>query len=509
MKRILIFLLCGLLLASGVAAQAADDTDTEALIDSVLSACVAQAGADSVQDWIDGDLSDGAGTRGEWYIIGLSQYKDEYDFDRYRSALEEYVAENDIRSATSRQRVALTFLAIGGGEDFIAEVAGNSIGELGIMSYVFGLHLMNNGVDCPGHSVASVTEAILALQVPGGGWAIRGELPEMDTTAMTIQALAPYYGSDQAVAEAVDKALAALSAYQLPDGSFESYGVANPESAAQVMTALCALGTEPLTDERFIKNGNTLLDGMLSFRLADGSYAHSDDGKPNNTATLQAFYNLVALWRYENGLSPFHRLDGPGEAVERGLTLPRDFRFWGSAAAVAAGLLGCLALFLRGRRNYKNYLFVLILAALVAVGVQFIHIEKPEDYYGAVTPLGEDTITTTITIRCDTVAGERDYIPADGVILDGVTVELNRNATALDQLVSAAKAHNIHMENEGGVSSYISGLAYLYEYDFGDLSGWMLRVNGVMADVGCGEYTLEEGDHVEWLYSREMGADLQ
>ena len=98
--------------------------------------------------------------------------------------------------------------------------------------------------------------------------------------------------------------------------------------------------------------------------------------------------------------------------------------------------------------------------------------------------------------------------PADGVILDKVTVELNRDATVLDQLVSAARTHNIHMENEGGVSSYISGLAYLYEFEFGELSGWMLRVNGVMADVGCGEYTLEDGDCVEWLYSLEMGADI-
>lgn len=508
MKRIIILLLCGLLLSSGMAALAADAPDTEELIESVLSACVEQSGADSVQEWIDGDLTDGAGTRGEWYIIGLSQYKTDYDFTGYRKALEKYVAENEIRSATSRQRVALTFLAVGGGEDYIASVAEDSIGELGIMSYVFGLHLLNNGVVCPGHTAETVIDAILARQVPQGGWAIRGELPEMDTTAMTIQALAPHYEADPAVAEAVDKALEALSAYQLPNGSFESYGVANPESAAQVMTALCALGQNPLEDERFIQNGNTLLDGMLSYRLPDGSYAHSDDGKTNNTATLQAFYNLVALWRYEQGIGPFHRLDGPGAEEGKSLSLPRDYRFWVSAAAATAGLVLCLVLFLRGRRNAKNYLFVLALAALVAVGVQFLEIQKPTDYYGGQETLGEDTITTTISIRCDTVAGERDYLPADGVILDNVTVELNRDATVLDQLVSAARTHNIHMENEGGVSSYISGLAYLYEFEFGELSGWMLRVNGVMADVGCGEYTLEDGDCVEWLYSLEMGADI-
>jgi hypothetical protein len=180
-----------------------------------------------------------------------------------------------------------------------------------------------------------------------------------------------------------------------------------------------------------------------------------------------------------------------------------------AAAAIALGLFGCLVLFIRGKRNGKNYAFVLVLAVLAAVGIQFLQVESAGDYYGSAAVLGEDTIQTTLTIRCDTVAGEREHIPADGVVLDRVAIEVNRGASALDQLVSACRTYNIHMEHEGGVSDYISGLAYLYEYEFGDMSGWMLRVNGKLADVGCGAYTLEEGDTVEWLYSREMGADLQ
>ena len=145
----------------------------------------------------------------------------------------------------------------------------------------------------------------------------------------------------------------------------------------------------------------------------------------------------------------------------------------------------------------------------MACAVQFIDIRKPEDYYGGEIVLGEDTIVTTLSIRCDTVAGEKEYIPDDGVILNAVSVELNRGSTAADQLVAAARQYSIQMENEGGVSEYISGIAYIYEYDFGDLSGWMYRVNGQFADVGCGEYTLADGDVVEWLYTREMGADLE
>lgn len=507
MKRILICLLCGLLLASVPVAYAADSNDTEALLDSVLSACLAEVGADDVQEWIDGDLTDGAGSRGEWYIIGLSQSGLDCDFSRYRKALEKYVEGHEIRSAASRQRVALTFLAIGGGEDYIAAVMDNSMGDMGLMSEVFGLHLINNGVTHPIHNAESVIDTIVSMELPGGGWAIRGDVPETDTTAMVLQALAPHRET-RPVAEVIERALVVLSESQLPDGSYQSYGVANPESGAQIMTALCALGIHPLEDSRFIKEGNTLLDGILLFQLPDGSFSHDLGGERNPTATLQVFYNLVALHRYEQGLTAFHHMDGPGETA-KGMELPTDYRFWVAAAAGMLGLGYCLVLVIQGRKNPKNYLFVLILAMAVAVGIQFIQLEKPENYYGQAEQLGEDTITTTIAIRCDKVAGQRDYIPADGVVLPATAIELNRGATAVEQLVAAARTHNIHLENEGGVSDYISGMAYLYEYDFGDLSGWVFCVNGEVSAVGCGEYELQPGDHVEWIYSLEMGADIQ
>ena len=215
MKRTVILLLCAVLLASVPAARAAGETaNTEELIDSVLAACAEQAGAGSVQEWIDGELTRNAGSRGEWYVIGLSQYKGEYDFSRYRAALEAYVAEHEIRSATSRQRIALTFLAIGGGEDFIAGTASDSIGRLGIMSYAYGLHLINNGVDCPEFTAEQVIGEILSLRKADGGWAAAGDQAEVDTTAMVVQALAPYYTVDETVAGAIDRALEILSGCQ-------------------------------------------------------------------------------------------------------------------------------------------------------------------------------------------------------------------------------------------------------------------------------------------------------
>ncbi len=76
--------------------------------------------------------------------------------------------------------------------------------------------------------------------------------------------------------------------------------------------ALCCLGIEPLTDPRFIKNGNTLLDGILRYRMPDGGFVHSfvyDPDNPtsspdrsNTMAGEQTLCAMAALWRQANGM---------------------------------------------------------------------------------------------------------------------------------------------------------------------------------------------------------------
>ena len=107
------------------------------------------------------------------------------------------------------------------------------------------------------------------------------------------------------------------------------------------------------------------------------------------------------------------------------------------------------------------------------------------------------------------MAGRADHIPADGVILAETEIILDEGSTAYDQLVAAVKEYSIQMVNNGSSrQAYIAGINYLYEFDYGELSGWMFAVNGEFASVGCGEYKLKEGDRVEWLYTTNLGKDL-
>jgi len=136
-----------------------------------------------------------------------------------------------------------------------------------------------------------------------------GDYGDIDVTAMTIQALAPQYDSSGAVSEAVDRAVDFLSERQKEDGGYESFGNPNAESTAQVLMAVSALGIDCRYDDRFIKEGNDLIDGIAQYRLPDGSFCHTKDEGFNETATVQAYYSFVAFRRMTEGKSPLLVLD--------------------------------------------------------------------------------------------------------------------------------------------------------------------------------------------------------
>ncbi|MFQ7103154.1 MAG: hypothetical protein ACLRQA_08925, partial [Anaerovoracaceae bacterium] len=135
----------------------------------------------------------------------------------------------------------------------------------------------------------------------GGGWALSGTAADPDITAMAIQSLAPYYDSDADVKEAVDKAVEKLSQIQKSDGGFASWGTVNSESCAQVIVALTALGIDPDEDERFIKNGRSVVDAMMTFAVDGGGFRHVSSGSVNGMATEQAYYALAAYDRFLQG----------------------------------------------------------------------------------------------------------------------------------------------------------------------------------------------------------------
>ena len=252
---------------------------------------------------------------GEWMVIGLARSGRTVPAGYYDNVVEYVKAKADANErlhpakVTDNARVILALTAIG--KD-VTNVGGhNLLKGLDNMAYV-----QTQGINGPiwalialdSHNyptMGDVTrekliQVILDAQLTDGGWDLSAENADTDMTAMAIQALAPYYKTNETVKAAVDKALEALSALQRNDGGFGSWGTVNSESCDQVIVALTALGIDPTTDSRFIKNGNTVLDALAGFYVNGGGFRHTANGDLDGMATEQGYYALAAYYRFAN-----------------------------------------------------------------------------------------------------------------------------------------------------------------------------------------------------------------
>ena len=491
LKRILA-LLCALLLAFTLAAGAEP---------SILDFKAAQSGN---ANWVESALPDAMGMGGEWYAIALAQQGGD-DLSACRANLEDYVASTKVRSATTRQKLALTLLALGSEHPFMEATLADSIGKQGVMSWAWGLHLLNNGCVSPDYTADDCIKTLLGLRKADGGWAITGNTSDVDATAMVLQALA-LHRDDGEVTAAIDAAVALLASRQLESGGFASYGVENAESAAQVIIALCALNIDP-ADARFVKNGASPLDALAAFRLADGSYAHEMGGAYNENATAQAFLAEAAYARFKAGEGSIFLLDG--NAQTGAMKAEWSWQVYAAAAIGGAAVLACIVLLLTGKRHPKNFIAVAIIAAALIGGVFLLDVQSAESYYTTAVTKDEAIGSVTLTIRCDKVAGRAAHIPADGVLLAAAEMPIASGDTVYTVLTDAARAHALHMEASGAQGlMYIHGIGNIYEFDFGELSGWLYTVNGETFSVGVDQYVLKPGDKVEFHYTLELGRDF-
>lgn len=163
---------------------------------------------------------------------------------------------------------------------------------------------------------------ILEKQLDDGGWSLFGKAADPDLTGMAIQSLAPYYDTHTQVQEAVDNALDCLSAMQHENGSFGSVDGVCSESCAQVAVALTALSIDPEADERFIKNGVSVIDALCSFAVDGGGFEHMPYSGLNGMATEQGQYALVSYFRFLEGKSALYDMTdveiNGGEASDEG-----------------------------------------------------------------------------------------------------------------------------------------------------------------------------------------------
>lgn len=566
------------------------DFKTEA--DKITEYRLSEADSADIQSFINGYITQKAGTsEADWYACSFAR-SGEYDFSSYLAALDR---KSDAGNATERQRIAISRIMTGEFTDNASAVLDETYGRLGIMSEIYGLILMKLS-GCG--DTRKAADDIVSRQLDDGGWALSGNVSDPDVTSMALCALSGISGYDHAVETALNR----LSVSQLDNGGWKSFGAESSESCSQVIIALTALGIDIFSDSRFIKNGNTAADALMSFRNSDGGFSHIHGGKSNSTATVQAFMAITSLncgsfyIPYQFGTpsmiptQPQSVSEAPVNPTESAVTtvhtdvtatVPADTSateavtansqtetaaaetitaiansittasetktavssrsstqnsvetitsavtetntesviftadesgnnapMWKyAAAAMIAVTYGVTLIYLAARKqlSIKKTAAGGALSAVCIGTIMWINIQTPEEYYRRhIDDVQPDSLTFTLEVNAENAESGRIIIPeTEYVLIDG--------DTAFSALERVLAYHKISIDYDGltGSDAYIKGIDGLYEFDFGEMSGWMYMVNGEFPSVGCGNYELSDGDRVEFIYTRNIGKDIE
>ena len=293
----------------------------------------------------------------------------------------------------------------------------------------------------------SLLTAVLANQQENGSWE---EFGTVDTTGNMIAALAFYQNRDD-VREAIDKAITYLSGQQKETGVFDDGQTgtwaagSNANSTAMVIIGLAANGINPATDTRFIKNGKSLLDGLLSFARSDSSgFSYTNNTPKNELATEQGFRALIA-----------------------------------ASQVIATG------------KAYNVYDFSdATVVPMHATGQGST--QAPKKSTG-------DTITVSVTIKADTGY----WMKNKSVTIPGT------DATVYHAFVKALDNSGVTQAGaeSGYVRSMEKSGRILAEFTNGENSGWLYKVNGILPDVGLTSHPISNGDNIVWYYTNDWTLD--
>ncbi len=269
---------------------------------------------------------------GEWSVLAMARYgnlsesaKKNYLSNLYQTLEQNQGVLNDAKY-TEYSRVILALTSIGirpdsvNGYNLLAMLSDyESVTYQGINGPIFALialdshsyeiPLLSEEETAAGKvqtSRENLISKILDAQLRDGGWALSGNTSDPDMTSMAIQALEPYAGNDGAVSQAVEDGIAFLAGAQSENGGFASEDGENLESAAQVLIALSSVNVSLLEDSRFIKNGNSVVDAVMSYQNTDGSFSHTPQGEADAMATDQGALALLAYIRAKDGLTSLY-----------------------------------------------------------------------------------------------------------------------------------------------------------------------------------------------------------
>lgn len=287
-----------------------------------------------------------------------------------------------------------------------------------------------------------LVEALLRAQKADGSW---DEWGTIDTTANVLAGLA-FYAGDSQVKMAIDKAVDYLATQLGESGIYsDAFSGPNANSTAMVIIGLTAVGVDPEKDARFSRNGLSVVEGLMSFALANNTgFGFTDNISYNDAATEQSFRALIALTQFRAAGKAFNVYD-----FSAGKTEP--------AYASGAG-----------------------------------ETEKPSE-----EPTQGEDITVTVTISTP-----------DGTWLSK-SVTVKKGSTVYHAFAKALEGSGITAvgAESGYIRSMTKGGVTYGEFTAGPNSGWLYKVNGRLPSLPLTQQAVADKDYVLWYYTSDWKTD--
>jgi hypothetical protein len=270
-----------------------------------------------------------------------------------------------------------------------------------------------------------------------------------DTAAVVLSALSPYYldnddllGIKEDVDLIVNKIISALQEKQLLNGSF-----GNANTDASVIIGLTALGIDPDVD--FVKNGNSLLDGLLSYALTDNSgFGWISNTSLNDMATEQGLRALIAVTAFKNQNAAYNIYDFSDNL---------------SDSARATG---------------------------------------PSDVKPPADPISDTKITVYFRLMGMNSSGKAQ------TWISKKSLSIPDDSTAAYAIIKALE--NTGYAQSGAGTGYIKSITTPDGYKLSEKqsgwpnSGWLFKVNSDSPEIGISEYILLDNDFIELYFTKDF-----
>lgn len=329
---------------------------------------------------------------------------------------------------------------------------------------------------------------LIGQQKDSGGFAYSSEIdPDPDMTGMALSALVNYQTRED-VQESIARAISYLKSTQQDNGGFSSWGNNNSNSLAAVISGLVAVGEDLFVGD-WIKNGQTMLDALLSFQLEDGSFSYLADPKESNDfATRQS---LIALGDLQNEEPVWKRLQSLVSPQE-----PVDKTVLESIITLARSVYEKAEIGSEPGQYPESAKTVLNQAITAAQEVLEKEDSIQDEVYQAVGTLKQaiaEFEAQAVSYPAKTVHLRVEGSNANIFAGEVKVILSSRPQTVIDALRLALEAKKIPYTEQGG---YIRSINGEEAGKFGGWDGWMYLVNGAMAYSD----QIKDGDQIVFYY---------